>query len=85
MFNVFDYIKQYNRNNVKTYGDILNLDNSSGIENRLSNTEREIYNKYKIGDIQRFKISENRNLINNTRTNNKKQEISGIGEVIQIC
>ena len=83
--NVFNIINQYNKNTYTTYGDILNNDSNS--KSNLSNTERDLYEQYKLGDIQRFKMNENHNLINNggSSINHQQQEIPGIGIVTQIC
>lgn len=82
--NVFNIINHYNKNMYSTYGDIL--DNNLNPENKLSVTEKKLYNQYKLGDIQRFKLNENHNLINNdSKINRQPQEISGIGMVTQIC
>ena len=82
--NLFNLIGQYNKNMGSTYGDIL--DNNLNPENKLSKTEKEIYNKYKLGDIQRFKLNENNNLVDHgSKINRQPQEISGIGMVTQIC
>lgn len=83
--NLFNLIGQYNKNINSTYGDIL--DNNLNLENKLSGAERKLYNEYKLGDIQRFKMHENMNLIDNSNRNinNKVKDIPGIGMVTQIC
>ena len=81
--NVFDFINQYKKNNVSTYGDLL--ENKFNPENDLSSSEKAIYNQLKAGDINRIKLNENKNLISGASTQQRPAEISGIGKVIQIC
>lgn len=82
--NLFELLNQYNKNSFKTYGDILN-DNLNPANN-LTKVEKELYGQYKNGDIMRFKINENKKLINNPQpVNQHVGEISGIGVVTQIC
>lgn len=83
MGNVFEMIKQFNKNNTSTYGDLL--ENKFNPENDLSSGEKSIYNQLKNSDISRFKMNENKSLINNTKIQAHPTEISGIGKVMQIC
>lgn len=81
--NVFDFINQYKKNNVSTYGDLL--ENKFNPENDLSSTEKAMYNQLKAGDINRIKLNENGNLIGGAPVQQRPTEVSGIGKVIQIC
>ena len=81
--NVFDFINQYKKNNVSTYGDLL--ENKFNPENDLSGVEKTMYNQLKTGDINRIKLSENRNLISGASSQPHPAKVSGIGKVIQIC
>jgi len=81
---LFELLNQYNKSSFKTYGDILN-DNLNHANN-LTKVEKELYDQYKNGDIMRFKMNENKKLINNTQpVNQRVSEISGIGVATQIC
>ena len=81
--NVFDFINQYKKSNVSTYGDLL--ENKFNPENDLSGAEKAVYNQLKAGDINRIKLNENRNLISGAPSQSHPAKISGIGKVIQIC
>lgn len=81
--NVFDFINQYKKSNVSTYGDLL--ENKFNPENDLSGAEKAMYNQLKAGDINRIKLNENRNLISGTPSQPHPTKVSGIGKVIQIC
>lgn len=81
--NVFDFINQYKKNNVSTYGDLL--ENKFNPENDLSGAEKAMYNQLKAGDINRIKLNENRNLISGSPSQPYPTKVSGIGKVIQIC
>ena len=81
--NVFDFINQYKKSNVSTYGDLL--ENKFNPENDLSGAEKSMYNQLKAGDISRIKLNENRNLINGAPSQQHPAKVSGIGKVIQIC
>ena len=81
--NVFDFINQYKKSNVSTYGDLL--ENKFNPENDLSGAEKVMYNQLKAGDINRIKINENRNLISSAPSQPHPTKVSGIGKVIQIC
>lgn len=81
--NVFDFINQYKKRNVSTYGDLL--ENKFNPENDLSGTEKAMYNQLKAGDINRIKLNENRNLIGGAPSQPHPANVSGIGKVIQIC
>ena len=81
--NVFDFINQYKKSNVSTYGDLL--ENKFNPENDLSGAENVMYNQLKAGDINRIKINENRNLISGAPSQSHPTKVSGIGKVIQIC
>lgn len=81
--NVFDFINQYKKSNVSTYGDLL--ENKFNPENDLSGAEKSMYNQLKAGDINRIKINENRNLISGAPSQPHPTKVSGIGKVIQIC
>ena len=50
--NVFDFINQYKKSNVSTYGDLL--ENKFNPENDLSGAEKSMYNQLKVGDIITF-------------------------------
>ena len=81
--NVFDFINQYKKSNVSTYGDLL--ENKCNPENDLSGAEKAMYNQLKAGDINRIKLNENRNLISGAPSQLHPAKVSGIGKVIQIC
>lgn len=81
--NVFDFINQYKKSNVSTYGDLL--ENKFNPENDLLGTEKTMYNQLKTGDINRIKLNENRNLISGAPSKPHPTKLSGIGKVIQIC
>ena len=82
--NLFELLNQYNKSSFKTYGDILN-DNLNPANN-LTKVEKELYDQYKNGDMVRFKMNENKKLINNPQpVNQRTGEIPGIGVVTQIC
>ena len=81
--NVFDFINQYKKSNVSTYGDLL--ENKFNPENDLLGAEKTMYNQLKAGDINRIKLNENRNLISGAPSQPRPAKISGIGKVIQIC
>ena len=81
--NVFDFINQYKKNNVSTYGDLL--ENKFNPENDLSGVEKTMYNQLKAGDVNRIKLNENRNLISSSSSQPHPAKVSGIGKVIQIC
>ena len=81
--NVFDFINQYKKSNVSTYGDLL--ENKFNPENDLSGAEKSMYNQLKAGDINRIKLNENRNLISGAPFQSHPTKVSGIGKVIQIC
>ena len=81
--NVFDFINQYKKSNVSTYGDLL--ENKFNPENYLLGAEKTMYNQLKTGDINRIKLNENRNLISSAPSQSHPTKVSGIGKVIQIC
>ena len=81
--NVFDFINQYKKSKVSTYGDLL--ENKFNPENDLSGAEKAMYNQLKVGDVNRIKLNENKNLISSAPSQPHPAEISGIGKVIQIC
>jgi hypothetical protein len=81
--NVFEIINKYNKSNITTYGDLLS--NKTNQENNLLSNEKQIYNELKYNDVKRFKINENKNLMNNINVSQHPAEIPGIGKVIQIC
>lgn len=81
--NIFDFINQYKKSNVSTYGDLL--ENKFNPENDLSGAEKTMYNQLKTGDINRIKLNENRNLISGSPSQPHPANVSGIGKVIQIC
>ncbi len=79
--NVFDFINQYKKSNVSTYGDLL--ENKFNPENDLSGAEKAMYNQLKAGDINRIKL--NKNLISGAPSQPHPAKVSGMGKVIQIC
>lgn len=81
--NVFDYIDQYKKNSIYAYGDLL--ENKFNPENDLNSQEKTAYSQLKQSDSMRFKVNENKNLMNNGKIQSRPVEVSGIGKVIQIC
>lgn len=81
--NVFDYINQYKKNSISAYGDLL--ENKFNPENDLNSQEKTIYGQLKQSDSMRFKVNENKNLINSVKVQPHPTEVSGIGKVMQIC
>lgn len=83
MMNVFDYINQYKKNSISIYANLL--ENKTNPENDLNSQEKTIYSQLKQSDSMRFKVNENKNLMNGVKIQPHPADISGIGKVIQIC
>lgn len=81
--NIFNYIDNYLKNNTSVYGNLLN--NKFNIENELSSTDKNLYKQIKYDDETRFKVQENKNLMIGTIVQHHSENVSGIGNVIQIC
>lgn len=81
--NIFNYIDNYLKNNTSVYGNLLN--NKFNIENELSSTDKNLYKQIKYDDETRFKVQENKNLMIGTIVQHHPENVSGIGNVIQIC
>jgi len=81
--NLFEMINQFNKNNTSIYGELM--ENKFNPESNLSSTEKTWYNQIKGVDTNRFKTNENRNLIDNIKIQSHPIEVSGIGNVMQIC
>lgn len=81
--NVFDYMNQYKKNSISIYANLL--ENKTNPENDLNSQEKTIYSQLKQSDSMRFKVNENKNLMDGGKIQSHPEDISGIGKVIQIC
>ena len=84
--NLFKYINDYfTRNNSnQTYGDIIS-GNKNNVVDSLSPNEKDIYNYFKSYDKYKAIRNENSNLIDNSKFTQRNVNVSGIGEITQIC
>lgn len=84
--NVFQYIERYKKaNSCQTYGDILNM-NKPGFnyENTLNDVERQEHDALKNSDRQRL-LAGQQGGPEAKPHQPRKVNISGIGEIIQVC
>lgn len=83
---IFELINNYIHSNVNTYGELLLEDKDDILENSLSSEEKQIYKELKAKDKNRLLIQENKNMIDIVQpTYYRQTNISGIGDVVQIC
>lgn len=82
--NLFEFLKNYrDPKTTQTYGDIL--EGYSDITEGMTANERAAYQQLKLSDNNRFKLNENRNLINNVKIPPQPVNVSGVGKAIQMC
>lgn len=83
---IFELINNYIHSNVNTYGELLLEDKDDILENSLSPEEKQIYKELKAKDKNRLLMQENKNMIDIVQpTYYRQTNISGIGDVVQIC
>lgn len=83
---IFDLINNYVHSNVNSYGELLLDDKDDILENSLSPDEKQIYKELKAKDKNRLLMQENKNMIDIVQpTYYRQTNISGIGDVVQIC
>lgn len=83
---IFELINNYIHSNVNTYGELLLEDKDDILENSLSLEEKQIYKELKAKDKNRLLMQENKNMIDIVQpTYYRQTNISGIGDVVQIC
>lgn len=83
---IFELINNYIHSNVNTYGELLLEDKDDILENSLSSEEKQIYKELKAKDKNRLLMQENKNMIDIVQpTYYRQTNISGIGDVVQIC
>lgn len=83
---IFELINNYIHSNVNTYGELLLEDKDDILENSLSPEEKQIYKDLKAKDKNRLLMQENKNMIDIVQpTYYRQTNISGIGDVVQIC
>ena len=83
---IFELINNYIHSNVNTYGELLLEDKDDILENSLSTEEKQIYKELKAKDKNRLLMQENKNMIDIVQpTYYRQTNISGIGNVVQIC
>ena len=83
---IFELINNYIHSNVNTYGELLLEDKDDILENSLSAEEKQIYKELKAKDKNRLLMQENKNMIDIVQpTYYRQTNISGIGDVVQIC
>ena len=83
---IFELINNYIHSNVNSYGELLLEDKDDILENSLSPEENQIYKELKAKDKNRLLMQENKNMIDIVQpTYYRQTNISGIGNVVQIC
>lgn len=83
---IFELINNYIHSNVNSYGELLLEDKDDILENSLSLEEKQIYKELKAKDKNRLLMQENKNMIDIVQpTYYRQTNISGIGNVVQIC
>ena len=83
---IFELINNYIHSNVNSYGELLLEDKDDILENSLSPEEKQIYKELKAKDKNRLLTQENKNMIDIVQpTYYRQTNISGIGNVVQIC
>ena len=83
---IFELINNYIHSNVNSYGELLLEDKDDILENSLSSEEKQIYKELKAKDKNRLLMQENKNMIDIVQpTYYRQTNISGIGDVVQIC
>ena len=83
---IFELINNYIHSNVNSYGELLLEDKDDILENSLSLEEKQIYKELKAKDKNRLLMQENKNMIDIVQpTYYRQTNISGIGDVVQIC
>ena len=83
---IFELINNYIHSNVNSYGELLLEDKDDILENSLSSEEKQIYKELKAKDRNRLLMQENKNMIDIVQpTYYRQTNISGIGDVVQIC
>ena len=83
---IFELINNYIHSNVNSYGELLLEDKDDILENSLSPEEKQIYKELKAKDKNRLLMQENKNMIDIVQpTYYRQTNISGIGNVVQIC
>lgn len=83
---IFELINNYIHSNVNSYGELLLEDKDDILENSLSPEEKQIYKELKAKDKNRLLMQENKNMIDIVQpTYYRQTNISGIGDVVQIC
>ena len=83
---IFELIHNYIHSNVNSYGELLLEDKDDILENSLSPEEKQIYKELKAKDKNRLLMQENKNMIDIVQpTYYRQTNISGIGNVVQIC
>ena len=83
---IFELINNYIHSNVNSYGELLLEDKDDILENSLSAEEKQIYKELKAKDKNRLLMQENKNMIDIVQpTYYRQTNISGIGNVVQIC
>lgn len=83
---IFELINNYIHSNVNSYGELLLEDKDDILENSLSAEEKQIYKELKAKDKNRLLMQENKNMIDIVQpTYYRQTNISGIGDVVQIC
>ena len=83
---IFELINNYIHSNVNTYGELLLEDKDDILENSLSAEEKQIYKELKAKDKNRLLMQENKNMIDIVQpTYYRQTNVSGIGDVVQIC
>ena len=83
---IFELINNYIHSNVNTYGELLLEDKDDILENSLSPEEKQIYKELKAKDKNRLLMQENKNMIDIVQpTYYRQTNVSGIGDVVQIC
>ena len=83
---IFELINNYIHSNVNTYGELLLEDKDDILENSLSPEEKQIYKELKAKDKNRLLMQENKNMIDIAQpTYYRQTNVSGIGDVVQIC
>ena len=83
---IFELINNYIHSNVNSYGELLLEDKDDILENSLSAEEKQIYKELKAKDKNRLLMQENKNMIDIVQpTYYRQTNVSGIGDVVQIC
>ena len=83
---IFELINNYIHSNVNSYGELLLEDKDDILENSLSAEEKQIYKELKAKDRNRLLMQENKNMIDIVQpTYYRQTNVSGIGDVVQIC